>query len=243
MTRHEEHQSIDRDQLKKEIRAELVHEERHKRIVTALVVVALFVILLAAPFVAAGVLVAKSGILPVPVLSNIFYRPIEPSAKVSPLVGTDPSTIFNTVIARADYDPVISSLKLYVTEQELTTVLDSSLSQVDEEDMFLPIDSVQSLFGPDKIELFALTKRDDGVKVPILVELKPVVQQGQLKLEASNMTIGSLKLPDFLAQTFVNATFRDLSSSLTEVIGARGDLKQVTVTPDRLEALIIANGL
>jgi hypothetical protein len=57
------------------------------------------------------------------------------------------------------------------------------------------------------------------------------------------MTIGSLKLPDFLAQTFVNATFRDLSSSLTEVIGARGDLKQVTVTPDRLEALIIANGL
>jgi len=85
-----------------------------------------------------------------------------------------------------------------------------------------------------------LTKRDDGVKVPVLVTLVPEIQNGQIAVDSTELTIGSLTLPDFIADIFVSSAFDDLADNVVEALGSQGRIEEIGVTPNRIELLVIA---
>jgi len=145
MTRYEEHEPVDRDQLKKEIRREIKRDEKKQRLVVGLIVLVIFFALLATPFLVLGVVVAKSGVRHVPILSEWFFKPVAPTKIVVPLLGSGPDAVLAAAIARINYNESIGSFTMYLTEQELTTVLNSSISG--QESGALPFSPLRRFWG------------------------------------------------------------------------------------------------
>ncbi len=241
MTRHEDGGPIDREELKKEIREELKADERSRRLKWMLAMLLIMVALLVAPFVVTGVIVAKTGLVQVPVLSALLYDPVMPSRTVTPLVGSTPEAVLNAAVTRAEYNSNFGTLKLYLTEKELTTVLNSAISNEEVTDTPLPLKSGQAILTDGQIEIYVLTERDDGRSVPILMNVSPDVQNGRLVTTQSEITIGSLKVPNFAAHSLVQSMTSGLSNAINDALSEGGQLEMIKVTDGRVEIILITN--
>ncbi|MBU1028938.1 hypothetical protein KKE28_01900, partial [Patescibacteria group bacterium] len=221
MTRQED-QLLDREQLKQEIKEEIKHDGRRKRIITVLITLFVMLAILSTPFLIVAVMAAKTGFVQIPVLTGWLYQPSNPTRLVVPLVGSDTETILNSAIARVDYNPNFNSLNFYLTEKELTTLLSSVINSEDKNPLPFQLDSVQAVLEDDRIEVYALTDGDNDSKVPILVSFVPRAEGGQLTIESVDVKIGAFKVPNFLAGLVVGSAANNLAGSVNSMLGDAG---------------------
>jgi hypothetical protein len=237
MTRQEEH-ILDREELKQEIKAEIKREGRRHRLFVAAVALLVMLGIIIVPFLVVTVLVARTGLWTVPVLTEWVYEPVTPTRIVTPLSGSNIENILGAVIARSNYNPNFGYLTLYLTEKELTTVLNSLVAEGDKNALPFSIDSLQAVLENDKVEIYALTSRADGSKVPILAGFVPQVKAGQLSIASTDLTIGTLDIPDFLTGAMANTAAGQLTKAVNAGLSDIGYLEKINVTPERIEFLV-----
>ncbi|MFH1047770.1 MAG: hypothetical protein V1738_05700 [Patescibacteria group bacterium] len=239
MTRTELDEPIDRTELKREILSEIRADKRRKNTHWLWWLLIAVLIILVVPFVLTMSLVAKSGLAHVPLLTSWLYEPVKPSRIVIPLSGANPEAVMTTIISRAEYNARYASVKLYLTETELTTIMNSAIANQDPKDLPLPISSVQTTIDDGSIEVYALITRDDGVQVPVLTRIVSEVQDGRLIMTSSELVLGSLVLPDFLANTIVRSLTKGLTEAINQIMSGGGTLEDIELTSGKATLLLL----
>lgn len=157
----------------------------------------LFIIVILFCLSIACAVVAKTGIVTIPVFSNLFYRlPVpERIVQVAPDASLDLTVTPNLVNRTA---------KVIITEAQLTLALRQNLSSIDA----LATQTMQALIEPDGVELFALVLKP--VRANITVLLEPTVRDGRLAVAIKEVRIGNLPIPLSLAQRLAHWLFGDM---------------------------------
>lgn len=141
----------------------------------------LSIVLLLSIFIGCAV-VAKSGILEIPIFSDLFYRVPKPTHFVT--VDVDANQELAVVT-----DLVSGTATFSITEAQLTQILRRSLSDYDS----VAISTAQAAILPEGIELFGLVVKPVRVTVTALVT--PVVENQQLTVAVKKVMLGNVSLP------------------------------------------------
>ncbi|MFH2062528.1 MAG: hypothetical protein ABIJ46_00020 [bacterium] len=236
-----ENVGLDREELRKEIRSELSHRGRRRLLLSAFVYLAVLIVLLLVPVIGLATLAARSGLAEVPVLTDWLYHPEPPRKVVRPIEGMDTNSLLTVVASRITRDPVTGIMRLSLTEQELTTLLSSAVDSAAADDPSLSsaVSTVQASFGDDgAVDLYVVTGSDYG-GVPISARVRPDVVDSRLTLQAEDLTVGSMVLPDFLADMMVKSVLSRMDQAVTGLLGDSGRLESVGVEAGRLNVLFI----
>jgi hypothetical protein len=222
-----------REKMKKEILGEIRSEERRRKRLSCLVWLAIKLIIILIPIVLVTAMIAKSGFYDIPVLTNWLYAPSSPTRVVTPLVGFDSEMIVKQAMARAEYEASVNRFKVYLTEQELTSLLAESLARMDE-DAPLPVKSGQAAITEEGIELFLLTPRAER-DVTVKTGLMPTTKDGEITMEIRSLEIGSLDMPKFAVKLMSQALAKQLSDALSMAESGLGELRDARVSEKRID--------
>jgi|SRR3989339_2177841 len=240
MIREDGRQYVNRDELKREIKAELSHESWRRVLKMIIVYLVVSVILSLVPILGLTTLVARSGLMKVPLLSDWLYHPDSPERIVLPLAGTDPDDIMSIVATRTSFNPVTETLDLTISEQELTTLLSGVMlfgSEV--QNLPLPIKSVQASFEGDLIHVYALTG-DEYNGIPLSIGLRPSVVGGLVWFKAEGLTVGSLPIPDVIADVMIKSMNTGLNKAIEQGLGENGELRSIVIVGDKLKVSLVS---
>lgn len=235
MARFQDAKYDDRSGSGEGVASQLRRQERNRRIFRVTIIAAILLILASLPVLFAGYILAKSGIVEVPVMSGWVYEPITPNRSVIPLAGSGADAVLESAFIRSEYNPNFGLLKVYLTEQELTTVLNSAIKEDKTGALPFPIRKAQAAVNEDSMEIFAVAERGDGTEVPVRAVFRPYVSNGRLMADTKSLTVGSLGVPDFIAKRIVQSLLDSLSSSLNQAAEAGGQLVSVDVSSGRIE--------
>ncbi|OIO51190.1 hypothetical protein COY93_03585 [Candidatus Uhrbacteria bacterium CG_4_10_14_0_8_um_filter_58_22] len=240
MIKEDGRQYVNRDELKQEIKAELSHESWRRVLTAAVVYLVIFAVLLLVPVLGLTTMAARSGLLKVPLLSDWLYHPDPPERTVLPLAGTDPNDIMSIVAARTSFNSTTETLDMTISEQELTTLLSGVvLSESEVSNLPLPIESVQTSFGDGLINVYALTGEDYN-SVPLSIRLRPAVVGGLVWLEAEDLTVGSLSVPDAIANLMIKSVNVSLNKAIEQGLGENGELQSIVVAGDKIKVSLVS---
>lgn len=152
-------------------------------------------------------LVAKSGLLPVPVFSDIFYQTPEPIHWVKVSAGQSPELLLS---------PNLGSKILILKEENLTQMLQISIDQTNARQKRINIDFAQIAVDEEKVELFV--KFNKPVKVYLAIGLLPQLENQQLMFNTVSLKIGSLEIPIAWVGSFFDRLInRQLGNVLTDL--------------------------
>ena len=229
-----ENPATTREKMKKEILGEIRIEERRRKRRNCLVWLGIKLLLLLIPLLLVAAMVAKSGFYDIPVLTNWLYAPSQPTRVVTPLVGFDSDMVVRQAMARAEYEAGVGRFKIYLTEQELTTLVQESLANIGPEAP-LPVKSGQAAITEEGIELFLLTprpERDVTVKTVLMPEID---ESGEVAMAISSLEIGSLNMPRFAVKLMSQALAKQLADALSMSDSGLGELRDVRVSDKRID--------
>jgi len=233
MTRVEnEKQPTEREALKKEILQEIHGEERRKKLLSCAGCLALELLAVAAPLLISAVLIAKTGLVTIPILTNWLYAPSQPVRQITRIAGSTGEQIGRAEALKAKYDPVLQLLDISFTEAELTTLVQGSLDAAGGNLPF-SVSNSQIAVEPGHLEFFGLLDRPDR-KVTVRAEIEPSVQNGQLKIKVTGLRIGALGIPDSLSGLFSSLLERVLGDALTSAMAELGQLNSIELEKGRV---------
>lgn len=185
---------------------------------------------------AVAVAVARTGIVSVPVATDLLYRPATPVREVLPLAGYSEADIIAGVAARTVVNRASGTVTVSFTETELTTIASRALASA-EKDLPFPIERAQVAIGADAIEVFALLPRD-GRDVPLIVALSPELSDGRLHLRAERVVVGSLPVPKVLATVLTDIVEHTALGNVQRTIADIGTLDAIRLREGKLEVTI-----
>ncbi len=226
MSRTELDNQQTRQELKKEIVAEMKHDVRRKKVVRWLGCLGLLLALVAVPVIFVAVMLAKTGLVEVPLLTSWLYRPNYPARQVLPLVGSSASEILLAQATRPKVNPNFGTFTISFTEAQLTTIAKEGLAAAGDS-LPLPIKSLQIAVDDDVIELYGISPRD-GRDVTITARIVPSVDGGELKIAVKELKIGALDVPESASQLLTPLLDRSLGQTLASSIGQVGQLVGIT---------------
>jgi hypothetical protein len=217
----------EREAIKKEVRdevhAEMAHDRKRRLLRRLGCFFLAFFFLIIAPILVGAIIVAKSGILEVPVISSAVYQPIAPTRTVQPLTGSSADDVMKTIAASAKAGVATGSAVLTITEQQLTTIVAAGITQGTDTGLPFAISSAQVAILDGQMEFF-LDAVQNGRQVPVLIRVEPTVSAGSLHFSVKEATMGSLPLPAFM----VEAALQKLADSTLSQ--ATGDKSMGTLT-------------
>ncbi|MFA5413785.1 MAG: hypothetical protein WC348_04620 [Patescibacteria group bacterium] len=229
-------QKVDeKEKLKDEIRGEVISEMKNKKrrkFFTCCFLKLLIVVLILGGITA---VIAKTGLVDIPVFSKLFYKTPSPERMVS--VNPDEEKKFEDVLAQKLEEQIGSKAEgqqevaLEFNEEELTSFIKSLESTND-----YPFTNAQVSVTPEAIEIFGQLK--DLNQTFLTVALKPEITDGNLKITFEKIKIGNLSLPAVLGNLLVNRLLKDQISSAEDVISKNGTLESI----DLLDGKIIFHG-
>jgi hypothetical protein len=229
-------QKVDeKEKLKDEIRGEVISEMKNKKrrkFFTCCFLKLLIVVLILGGITA---VVAKTGLVDIPVFSKLFYKTPSPERIVS--INPDEEKKFEDVLAQKLEEQIGSKAEgqqevaLEFNEEELTSFIKSLESTSNH-----PFTNAQVSVTPKAIEIFGQFK--DLNQTFLTVALKPEITDGNLKITFEKIKIGNLSLPAVLGNSLVNKLLKDQISSVEDVISKNGTLKSI----DLLDRKIIFHG-
>ena len=214
----------DREALKKEILAEIKSDARRKKLLGCAGCLLFEFLLVAVPLVFAAVIIAKTGLVSVPLFTNWLYRPAEPVRTVVPISGMDSEQIMRAALLRADIDPALGKVEVKLLESEMTRLVRDGLAAA-EDSLPLPLRSAQLAVSPDGIEFFALTPKDDR-NVTIKGEIIPTVKDGRVEFGIRGVSVGALTVPDGISRSLAPIFDRVINDALAGSSDL-GELKDV----------------
>lgn len=230
MTKIESENRDDRELLKREIINEIRAGERRRRIAGCLVKLFVDLLIIGIPLYLLAMLLAKTGFVSIPLLTDWYYRPPMPVRVVQPLAGTSAEDVLRVAAARVKLDTAANRLAFGLKESELTTLVKAG---VDSAALPFPITNVQIAVDPDRLEFFAVTPKD-GRNVPIVANIVPSVIDGQLRMKLESVRLGALELPQMVSGAFAALIDRSLGDALTAGLASIGQLKAVKLETGEL---------
>lgn len=202
----------DRDALKKEIRQEIRGEERRKKLAGCGGCLALVVMAIVAPLLLVASFLAKTGFVEVPVLTHALYRPSAPVHEVTPFAGETADQVMMVLPNKVTYDVAAAQLRLPVTEQEITTVL-QRVATAKPSQLPFTVSRMQLAIEPDMVELFAVSPQH-GRDVTVRISFVPRIKDGELEIVSPKVMLGNQSMPQFLARPFFEYFSRSLVDQL-----------------------------
>lgn len=221
MTRIENVASLpDREALKKEIRTEIRGEERRKKFRGCGGCLLLALVLVGAPILLVATFLARTGFVQVPVLTQALYRPAMPERTVNPFAGETADQVMTVLPNKVSYDVGSAQLRLPVSEQEITTVL-QHMAAVKPSQLPFAVSRVQMAIAPTGVELFAVSPQH-GRDVTVRIRFVPRIKDGELVIDSPKVMLGSQPVPQFLAQPFFDYFAKSLMSQLRSTMYSVG---------------------
>jgi len=168
-------------------------------------------------------LVAKSGLVEIPIFSQLFYQTPQPIHWVK----TDqlPTTDLEKELAEK-FQPGQKRLIIEWNEVEMTQMLNENLEQINSTPDKLLIKETQIAIDSEQIEFFS--QLEEPIAGYLTVSTVPRVEDQQLKFVVQEVKIGNLKLPPALAawgiDKMINSRLSEVFAELP-VIVKRVDLK------------------
>jgi hypothetical protein len=221
----------EKEKLKEEIREEVtrdIKKKKHKKFFTCCLLESLLVVLILGS-IAAGL--AKTGLVEVPVFSKIFNKPPVPQKVVT--VTPEEVKNFSTDITKKVEQEVRSALVPGVTDQKVEINLEftekelTALMQNLETNGDLPLKNSQISITPEGLEIFG--EINEPRKTYLVINLKPEIRDGDLKIKIQKIKIGTLSLPaifgNFLVEKLLNAQLDEVRDEIAKV----GELKNINL--------------
>ncbi len=221
-TENDIEQQATRQELKKEIMAEMKHDARRKKVVHCLGCFALELLVIAIPVVFVAVMLAKTGLVNVPLLTSWLYRPNYPSRQVQPLVGSNAAEILIAQATRPKVNPNFGTMTVSFSEAQLTTIAQEGLTAAGSS-LPLPMKSLQIAIDADSLELYGVSPQN-GRDVTIMAKIVPSVDGGELKIDVKELKIGALDVPASASQMLTPLLDRSLGQTLVKSISQVGQL-------------------
>lgn len=199
----------------------------------AIILTIVFVILIGFAF-----LLAKSGLVTIPVFSRWYHGPVPtreiqtPSRTVEEfkqLLGTR----FVTEQLRGGTGPIV----IRVSEMELTSVLQNSIREGLAAGEDVRIRRTQVVILQDSVELLVELTRA-GIRTDLLIRLVPSIQGSRLHFEPVYFSLGDIPLPVSFAERFASLVFsRDLGE--WDVQSSQLQVQKVGIVDGAIEIVIM----
>lgn len=181
-------------------------------------------------------IVAKVGVLRVPLLSEAVYHPSGPVREVRQLSGYSPTDILATLAARAQRNPASGQISTVISEEELTTIVAKGLRDAEQQGG-VALSDVQVAISADWLE-FSATTSSDGKNVPVVVRATPTVRDHALSVVIDRLAFGALDVPRFVTSAVV-ATFGDAAlRSLNAALAGVGTLQRISLQEGKMEVFL-----
>lgn len=167
----------------------------------------LFIIILLVTFgLVATAMLAKTGLIYIPVFSDIFYKP--------------PTAVRQVSASQADSGVVAQKLQawtttnsLTLTEAELTWLFKQALTG-SADSYFAP--GVQVVITDSYIDFFGRLQKPTSANITLT--LKPSLDQGKIKLELLAAQLGSLSMPPAMATWLLSEVFgKNMQAALDQL--------------------------
>jgi len=225
-----------KEKLKEEIRGEVVSEmkkKKHKKFFTCCLLELIIVILILGGITA---MVAKTGLVEIPVFSKLFYSAPSPEKIVS--TNSAEGKNFEDILGqkleqqiesgkKSETDSQKVEVALEFTEEELTGFLKDMEAAEN-----YPFSDSQVSISADGIEIFGQLKELN--KTFLTVVLKPEVTDNNLKISFTKIKVGNLSLPDALGNFLVDSLLKDQIKSAQETISQNGKLESIDFSDGKI---------
>lgn len=225
----------EKEKLKEEIRGEVISEmktKKRKKFFTCCFLKLLIVILVLGGITA---IVAKTGMVDIPVFSKFFYKTPVPTQVISGETAGD--KLFEDVLAQKIEQQIKSEksivdgqkvkITLDFTEEELTGFLKDAQENED-----FPFSASQISINPEGMEFFGQFKELN--KTFLTVAIKPEVADGNFKISFEKIKIGNLSLPPAIGNFLINSFLKDQINSLQEIVSKNGKLDGVDLSDGKI---------
>jgi len=135
---------------------------------------------------------AATGLIRIPLFSNIFYRSQpQPIRVVQPEVGYDYEKQLENAL-RNYTDP--KNVKLELSEEALTALIQSGADQAD-------LNKIQVAIEPNYIQIYGIIGKTNATLIAYSL---PQMAGGELKNDILKVKIGKIPIPSFLVQSMVS---------------------------------------
>jgi hypothetical protein len=217
------------EEIRREVKDEL-HREERIRLRWRLFWYFMFT---AVPLVIVAVMVARTGLMRIPLLSSSLYHPVTPTRLVAPLVGETAEVAWRESLASAKFDKITGVVTMEMDENRLTTAIREGLAaQAD----VLPFKTKDAQIALDRgrAELFFFTERG-AETVPVRMAFLPSVDRfGNLKVEVSEVIVGGAAVPTAMRAPMATLLNNFLRNEFTSQMPAGFVLRNFDVEPESM---------
>ncbi len=214
-----------------------------------LVFLAIFFIVL---FLLGSIALAKTGLVEIPVISNIFYEKPRPS-RVVEVSDEEVENIYMNVqrdmenrmksllmdrVMNAKFDLAQQEFKidqnpvrinLLFTEKDLTAIMKKGLAG--RKDM--PVSDMQIAILPEEMEIFM--ELEQPVKGILTVNVVPRAEDGKLDLKIRKARLGNMPIPAFLLDLFTNNILKSKIDELNDQLFMGANLETLQLSDGKVE--------
>lgn len=194
-----------------------------------LLVILLFLLVIG---ISGGIVIAKTGLIEIPVLSKVFYRPAAPTRQL-PAPNRHGS-------GREDWPQLLANIgasassgveKIVITEDQASQVIRSFIEK-NQSDNAWRIEYSQVVFLDNQIELYARLIEPRPMVVKLLIE--PVINNNVFAVRIKNMRVGGLSIPSLFLNTVIQTALRDKLDQIQNHL-RNSSLQSLTVTDGQIE--------
>ncbi|MDQ7814644.1 MAG: hypothetical protein RDU25_02480 [Patescibacteria group bacterium] len=161
---------------------------------------------------ALGVLVAKSGIVELTLLSRLYYGPV-PARQLdaTPVPAAEFIGFLDSRLKQAYAVSPVPPYRAVINEKEISGALFNALPGALRDSKW-SVDKAQILVREDDFEYFSHFSRG-ALSLEVLIRMKPVLEAGSVRFDVQSIQVGDYALPVPIAQTLAAYYFgRDLGT-------------------------------
>lgn len=222
-----------RQALKNDIRQEIAGQQKKKKCGKCIGCGLAFLIIVVAPIVYILFLLAKSGLVNVPLLSRFFYKPLTPIRVVS---VSKPINQNDLSVGKTAYNPKNGTASIVINEADLTSLVNGIVKQQNAPD-FLNGAKIQVAIDENNTEVF-VSKSMGGSLSTVKINLLPILRNGQLVIDIDAVLIGEVLMPkrfnDAVVKPVINGALADFMVNINKI----GQIQSLNVELGQLRLVV-----
>lgn len=233
--RVEKNQDVKKElaKTKRELSSEIRRETKQGHPLLTCGIIAIVLILVLASWI--GVLVAKTGFVEVPVLTDAFYEVPQPdhvvvgeSASVEQVLSEELTELVTARVIVAGGTDIDRSVELDLSEQAFSATLRNTI--INDESSTFDSDLAQiAITSRAGLEVYAPLKDNDQDSAIRLTLMPSVSSTGVLEVAVTSLTIGNLELPGWLVQAALTRPIQIAVGELNKAIAQFATLNSLAI--------------
>jgi len=184
----------------------------------------LFLVLVVFLLLIATAVIAKTGIVEIPVFSQLFYQLPQPTRQIE-ASGSSSSLIPNLDLESASQNLVT----IEITEENLTALFRQELSGKKDSSF---AENVQAVITTEGVEFSGLLIKP--ISVNIILKLKPELVDHKLDFKLIQAQIGDLSIPPALADQLVDKFLQAKIEEVNQSLNKFGQLQNIKLLDSKL---------